>query len=281
MSSKHTEVDQAFDYILDMRLTHDLSHVLFTFPRVKKEPNADWQASSPYIIGCHVAAKRDANHPDDQNLPYTVKGVEQIEFDVTKPNVKRLMNIGVLTMVRHRNRFRISFPPEIREINGSYTVAFVDVPPFHVGATPNMEIISALQRTCQKISRETFPVDQWVNPPRRRIKELNGRRAIRRRNDLADARLYLWMKQNNRCSACRRRITLAQATIDHELPRAMHGPHKLANMTVTCERCNLDKGMSLPYGLQSNDPRWENYEYKNGLYAPAKLSQVTNSEPVP
>ena len=272
MSSKHTEVDQVFDYIRDMRLTHDLSHILFTFPRVKKELDSDWQGASAYVVGCHAAAKRGSNHPNDKDLPYTVKGVEQIEFDVTKPNVKRLMNIGVLTIVRHRNRFRITLPPEIREMNGSSTVAFVDVPPFHVGATPNMEIISELQRTCQRISLEKFPDDQWIDLPRRRIKELNGRRAIRRRNDLADARLHLWMKQSKRCSACRRPITLAQATIDHQLPRAMHGPHKLTNMTVTCERCNADKGMSLPYGLQSNDLRWENYEYKNGLYAPAKSS---------
>ena len=249
-----------------MRIRYDLSHVIFAFPRVKTDPDEEWRAPGPFVTGCLAAAEK-SNHPADKNLPYKVNEITQIEFQVTTPNIKRLMKIGVFTILRHKSGFRITLPPEIRGIRGRSTIAIADTPPFHMGATPNMDIILQLQKTCRQISEEPLPNDKWINLPKSRINELENSGSIRR-GDVEDTRLFLWIEQKKRCAACGKRIRLDGATLEHELPRAMHGPNVIRNLSVTCFRCNSGKGSTLPFGLTPDDPRWANYILSKGLIIP-------------
>ena len=261
-----TAVERTIEEIRNMRFQWDLSHIIFAFPQIKTDTGEEWTDPSAHVAGCLGAAER-SQHPSDKNLPYTVRGISQIELDVTKPNIKRLMNIGVFTIVRHKSGFRIILPPEVREIHGKSTIAIVGVPPFHTGATAKMEIILQMQRTCQKISEELFHIDKWRILPKNRIKELRSKKSIGRR-DAEDTRSLLWMEQNRRCAACGKKINISEATLEHELPKAMHGPNVLANLSVTCFKCNQDKGNSLPLQLKTDDQRWSNYVPMKGLFIP-------------
>lgn len=261
-------IEQTIDEIRKMRSRWDLSHVIFAFPQVKTEIDEVWRDPSPSVAGCMGAAE-NSGHPEQKNLPYTVKGISDIEFDVNKPSINRLMKIGVFTIYRHKSGFRVTLPPEVRGISGKSTIAIVGVPPFHSGATANMEIIGQLQRTSQELSEETFPPEKWRTLPRKRIEELKTKKSITRR-DAEDTRLLLWSQQRERCAACNRRIQIGEATLEHELPKAMHGPNTLKNLSVTCRRCNEEKGNSLPIRLSADDPRWENYVPENGLFIPRK-----------
>ena len=264
--NKASEIERTIEEIRNMRLKYDLSHVIFAFPRVKTDLDEEWGAPSPLVAGC-LAAAETVNHPADKNLPYKVNGITQIEFQVTTPNIKRLMKIGVFTIVRNKSGFRITLPPEIRGIRGRSTIAIVDAAPFHIGATPQMDIILQLQKTCRQISEEPLPDDKWINPPKHRIKELKERGSIKRK-DKEDTRLVLWIEQKKRCAACGKGIRLDEATLEHELPRAMHGPNMINNLSVTCFRCNHEKGSTLPFRLTPDDPRWANYTLSKGLIIP-------------
>lgn len=262
------EIERTIEEIRNMRLRYDLSHVIFTFPRIKTDMDDDWGDPSPYLAGC-LGAAGQVNHPANKNIPHVVNGIAQIEFEVTKPYVKRLMNLGVFTIIRHKSGFRITLPPEIREVKGRSTIAIFGVPPFHHSGTPNMEIILQLQRTCRNISEEPLPRYKWLSLSNRRIKELRNTQSVGRK-DTEDARLHLWMEQDRKCASCGRQIRIDQATLEHELPKGMHGPNIMENLSVTCFKCNNGKGNSLPFGLTAYDPRWDNYTLVNGLMIPRR-----------
>ena len=127
-----------------------------------------------------------------------------------------------------------------------------------------MEIILQMQRTSKALSEELFPRNKWIDLPNRRIKELKNSSSVTRK-DKEDTRSFLWMGQNRRCAACDKQIGIGEATLEHELPKAMHGPNTITNLSVTCRRCNEEKGDSLPFGLTADDLRWSNYIPHNGL----------------
>ena len=272
--NKKTEIDRTIEEIREMRLRYDLTHIIFAFPRVKSELDDDWKDPAGFVTGC-IAAANKSQHPRDKNLPLSVKGIEQIEFDVTIPNVKRLMNFGVFTITRNKRGFRIALPPEVREIQGKSCIAIVGVPPFHLGYTAKMEIILQGQRTSKALSEELFPRNKWIDLPNRRIKELKNSSSVTRK-DKEDTRSFLWMGQNRRCAACGKQIGIGEATLEHELPKAMHGPNTITNLSVTCRRCNEEKGDSLPFGLTADDLRWSNYIPHNGLSIPKNSNNLKN-----
>ena len=260
------EIEQTIEGIRNLRLRYDLSHVIFAFPRVKAHKDDDWGDPSPYLAGC-IAAANQSNHPINKDLPHEVQGLDYLEFEATKPNIKRLIKIGVFTIIRYKGRFRVIIPPEVREIQGKSVMAIVGTPPFHLGRTLNMDIVSQMQRSCQKMSEELFPRDKWVSLSKSRIKELRNSKSITRRNT-EDTRILLWMEQHRKCAACGRPIGINEMTLEHELPKAMHGPNTIHNLSVTCFRCNNEKGNALPFGLTPEDPRWTNYVLSNGLVIP-------------
>lgn len=261
-----SEIERTIEEIRNMRLRYDLSHVIFAFPRTKMDTDEEWTDPSPCVAGC-IGGAQQINLPPTRDHPYTVKGITQIEFEVTKPNRERLMKLGVFTITRHKSGFRITLPTEIREMHGRSVIAIVGVPPFHRGSTPRMEIILQMQRTCRNMSDELLPRDKWLSLSKRRINELRNSQSIRRK-DIEDARLHLWMEQDQKCASCGRQIRIDQATLEHELPKGMHGPNTMTNLSITCAKCNNQKGNSLPFGLTSDDSRLTNYTLSNGLIIP-------------
>ena len=125
------EIEQTIEGIRNLRLRYDLSHVIFGFPRVKASEDDDWGDPSPYLTGC-IAAANQRNHLIDKDLPHEVKGLVQLEFEATKPSIKRLMKIGVFTIIRHKSGFRVIIPPEVRAIQCKSIMAIVGTPPFHL-----------------------------------------------------------------------------------------------------------------------------------------------------
>lgn len=44
------------------------------------------------------------------------------------------------------------------------------------------------------------------------------------------------------CSYCGRKLTFAQATLDHVFPQSLGGHSGLGNLVIACEKCNKKKG---------------------------------------
>jgi len=57
-----------------------------------------------------------------------------------------------------------------------------------------------------------------------------------------------WVMENRgpRCAYCRRKVTRANATIDHIVPFSRGGTNHLDNLAFACLQCNLLKGNMLP-----------------------------------
>lgn len=52
----------------------------------------------------------------------------------------------------------------------------------------------------------------------------------------------LWKKQDGKCFYCTVDISLADATLDHRVPRSRGGKNALSNLVVACHFCNQEKG---------------------------------------
>lgn len=44
------------------------------------------------------------------------------------------------------------------------------------------------------------------------------------------------------CSYCGKKLTFAQATLDHVVPQSLGGGSGLTNLVLACEKCNKRKG---------------------------------------
>jgi 5-methylcytosine-specific restriction endonuclease McrA len=44
------------------------------------------------------------------------------------------------------------------------------------------------------------------------------------------------------CSYCGKKLTFAQATLDHVFPQSLGGHSGLGNLVIACEKCNKKKG---------------------------------------
>ena len=54
------------------------------------------------------------------------------------------------------------------------------------------------------------------------------------------------LRQCPRCVYCRRRVTEAEATVDHVLPLSQGGPTHESNLVLACCYCNQAKGARTP-----------------------------------
>lgn len=61
---------------------------------------------------------------------------------------------------------------------------------------------------------------------------------------------YFYLRDQQRCFYCQKPLRLAQATLDHYLPRALGGTYDAFNLVLSCKRCNLSKGAKLPADTQ-------------------------------
>lgn len=89
-------------------------------------------------------------------------------------------------------------------------------------------------------------------------------------------------RDNARCQYCNKKLTAAQITIDHIVPRSQGGQNTFVNCVVACHSCNNSKGdrtpdkagltliktpinpvfSSIRYSLESNEPwhpDWNDY----------------------
>ena len=57
-------------------------------------------------------------------------------------------------------------------------------------------------------------------------------------------RAWLWLAQAGRCALCGADLRLREGTLDHIVPRVAGRDSRLANLQLTCARCNVRKGSS-------------------------------------
>lgn len=57
-------------------------------------------------------------------------------------------------------------------------------------------------------------------------------------------------KTNRVCAACGKKLTLNTFTIDHYIPKSLHGKNATKNLIPLCKECNLKKGNKI---LEPND----------------------------
>ena len=58
---------------------------------------------------------------------------------------------------------------------------------------------------------------------------------------------YLYARFRGVCQICGDRLPLKQMSIEHILPKSMHGADESFNITMTCKRCNSRKSSIYPY----------------------------------
>lgn len=71
--------------------------------------------------------------------------------------------------------------------------------------------------------------------------------AIRRRKPAVKfSRENVYMRDHGTCQYCSKKVTRAEATYDHVLPRAQGGQTTWANVVICCTPCNQRKGNKTP-----------------------------------
>ncbi|MCU0698486.1 MAG: HNH endonuclease [Myxococcaceae bacterium] len=72
------------------------------------------------------------------------------------------------------------------------------------------------------------------------------RMLVRRKPVLRFSRENVYARDQGRCQYCQRRVTRAEATYDHVLPRAQGGRTTWENIVIACVPCNQAKGGRTP-----------------------------------
>ncbi len=63
---------------------------------------------------------------------------------------------------------------------------------------------------------------------------------------------YIFLREQGRCYYCGKRLSMANATLDHYLPRSAGGPGQFYNLVLCCKACNFFKQaehLSEPHAL--------------------------------
>ena len=134
-----------------VRQERDLSNIIFAFPRVKCQ--GTWQASGALIAAS--IAKRNQIPGSNANVrafPITLVGVDDVEVFVDHYWMKKLRELGCLTVEKSKPNARVKVPSEIADRTRIPTTGIADVPPFQHGATWSWPMIEAMQRVSSNIS---------------------------------------------------------------------------------------------------------------------------------
>ncbi|MBW1810562.1 MAG: HNH endonuclease [Deltaproteobacteria bacterium] len=71
-------------------------------------------------------------------------------------------------------------------------------------------------------------------------------RIVRPRRRIRFSRQNIFLRDNGKCQYCRRKVTLAECTFDHVIPRVKGGRTCWTNVVLACTTCNRKKGAQTP-----------------------------------
>ena len=149
----HAVCAQVYKEIAKVREERDLSNIVFAFPRVRT--HGKWQDPSALITAAMVKRRQMPHSRGDiRAFPITLEGVEAVEVPVDHEWMKKFRDIGCLVIEKFKPNARVKVPGDIANSLDSQTMAVVDMPPFHLGATWNWPVIQALQETAVRISEQ-------------------------------------------------------------------------------------------------------------------------------
>ena len=72
------------------------------------------------------------------------------------------------------------------------------------------------------------------------------RKITRKKKKIKFSRENVYARDNGKCQYCQKRITRADATYDHVVPRSKGGKTTWDNIVISCVKCNQDKGGRTP-----------------------------------
>lgn len=91
-------------------------------------------------------------------------------------------------------------------------------------------------------------------------------------------------RDQSTCQLCRRKLTAAEVTLDHIVPRADGGGNGARNLRVACVKCNHDRhrpapGTFPPLGRAPSAKRRANWERERQLYLAAQARRQARDVP--
>ena len=79
----------------------------------------------------------------------------------------------------------------------------------------------------------------------KRLASLNKRRALERKATIGVINYRdIYIRDNNRCQLCGKRVTKATRSFDHIIPISLNGSHSQINLQLTHLACNVKRGNS-------------------------------------
>ena len=236
--SRNPQVESCIERVLEMRLKgpEHLSSMVFTFPGAKFNlegfsEDDGYAGASPAVMGVLSGLTREyaeRGKLPNHDLFVSLNGIADVEVVVSRADAKRLAQYQIIAIRRQKGQFGFHLPQNM----------------FHLldpGSPRNSNLLGDFQ----------------------------DMRSLRSRGRKRDVRRRLWLEQNKKCARCGDTIpTLDEVTLDHSLPRRMHGPNTLENFSATCDECNNEKADKLPFGLSAGDARLETYSLESGLWRP-------------
>lgn len=84
----------------------------------------------------------------------------------------------------------------------------------------------------------------WAKQNRdKRLASLNKRRALERQNEIGIISYEeIYVRDNNRCQICGKKVTKATRSFDHIVPVSLNGSHSQINIQLTHLTCNVKRG---------------------------------------
>ena len=237
--SRNHQVESLIERVLEMRLSDPsrFSASILVFPRVKWNLEGQTDEYGDASVGVAGAISGQTRKYDDpSNLPehdlfVAMPAVDDVEVFVSRSDARRLAEYQVLAIRRQNRRFGFHLPRFMFHL-------------LHPEAEAAMD--SDLLGGLQDVS------------------------SLRRPNLKRDVKRRLWLEQNRKCAACGNQIlTLDDVTLDHSLPKTMHGPDTLPNLSAMCAGCNKGKKADLPFGLTADDVRLRAYSLEESLWRPS------------
>lgn len=77
----------------------------------------------------------------------------------------------------------------------------------------------------------------------KRLNSLNKRKALEKKATIGIINYEdIYVRDNNRCQLCRKKVTKANRSFDHIIPISLNGSHSQINLQLTHLACNVKRG---------------------------------------